>query len=96
MSLFTDCTTFFFLCILFVQYGEMYSSMPAIHFIPTLGMVPDPTFYSCPCYKTTLRKGVLSTTGISTNFVLPALPRTDHHPDFWVLKGVALLLNLNY
>jgi len=77
------------------KYGEMYSPMPAIHFIPTHNMIPDCTYYACPCYKTTLRQGVLSTTGISTNFVLPVLLRTDRHPDFWVLKGTALLLNLN-
>ena len=53
--------------------------------------------YQCPLYKTSVRAGILSTTGQSTNFVLtvglPIRPGTDS--DFWVLGGVALLCALN-
>ncbi len=53
-----------------------------------------PTSYACPIYKTAVRKGVLSTTGMSTNFVVAVELPTAVDPDTWVLAGVAALLNL--
>jgi dynein heavy chain len=49
---------------------ELYDKMPVIHFKPTKDYVPNEAEYSCPMYKTGLRRGVLSTTGASTNYVL--------------------------
>jgi hypothetical protein len=58
---------------------------------------PPPGQYSCPLYKTSVRAGILSTTGQSTNYVLsvslPIKEGTDE--DTWVLQGVALLCMLN-
>ena len=84
--------------------GVMCSNLPVIHFSPVQHYVPppllapaDPKEYQCPLYKTSVRAGILSTTGQSTNFVLcvglPIRPGTDS--DFWVLQGVALLCALN-
>ena len=84
--------------------GVMCSPLPVIHFVPVQHYVPpalladaDPEEYQCPLYKTSVRAGILSTTGQSTNFVLcvglPIRPGTDS--DFWVLQGVALLCALN-
>ncbi len=75
--------------------GQLYADMPVIHFMPAINPVRDPVNYECPVYKTHVRAGVLSTTGQSTNFVLPVELPTDKPPVYWVQKGVALLCALN-
>ncbi|GBG25533.1 Dynein heavy chain 6, axonemal [Hondaea fermentalgiana] len=75
--------------------GEMYSSMRPIHFLPVEDFKPDPALYACPVYKTSTRAGALSTTGMSTNFVLPIYLPTEADPHFWIWRGVAMLCNLN-
>eukprot|EP00955_Chlamydomonas_euryale_P096014 364976-Chlamydomonas_euryale.AAC.5 len=77
--------------------GVMFAPMPVIHFVPVADFEPPPGQYQCPLYKTSVRAGVLSTTGQSTNFVLHvSLPiREGIQEDHWVLEGVALLCMLN-
>jgi dynein heavy chain len=62
--------------------------------MPVANHKPKPDEYQCPVYKTAERKGVLSTTGLSTNFVVAVELATDVDPDTWVLNGMACLLNL--
>lgn len=50
--------------------GQLYSKMPIIWFKPFENYEPDVESYQCPCYKTGDRKGTLSTTGQSTNFII--------------------------
>ena len=53
--------------------------------------------YSCPVYKTSDRKGILATTGHSTNFVcfirVPVSAEQD--PAVWVERGCAMLTQLD-
>lgn len=78
---------------------ELYDKMPLIHFKPTKDYVPNPDEYSCPMYKTAERRGTLSTTGASTNFVicveLPCPQDIYAPPAHWIRRAAALLCQLN-
>ncbi|KAJ8944985.1 hypothetical protein NQ318_010187 [Aromia moschata] len=70
--------------------------MPLIWLIPIKFEDYNPgKRYTCPVYKTSLRKGTLSTTGHSTNYVLPILLDTDMRTSHWIKRSVALLCQLD-
>lgn len=75
--------------------GILFEKMPPIWFEPIKDYTPDPEEYSCPIYKTSVRAGVLSTTGQSTNFIIAAELPTKQPPDHWIRRGSALLCQLN-
>ncbi|XP_026811506.1 dynein heavy chain 7, axonemal-like [Rhopalosiphum maidis] len=75
---------------------QLYYKMPIIHMIPIKKEhLKFDTVYLCPMYKTAERKGTLSTTGHSTNFVIALLIPTIKQPEHWIMRGVALLCQLS-
>ena len=67
------------------QYpAKMVETMPVIHFKPMEDYKPDPEEYQAPLYKTSVRAGVLSTTGQSTNYILNVAVPSKEAPSVWV------------
>jgi len=80
------------------QPKKLFTVMPSIWLKPAKAV--DIVFdhcYTCPVYKTLDRRGTLSTTGHSTNFVLMIeLPmQKRHNLKHWAKRGVALVTQLN-
>jgi dynein heavy chain len=51
--------------------------------------------YECPVYRTSERRGQLSTTGHSTNFVMSIRLPTNNAAHMWVQRGVAMVTQLS-
>ena len=79
----------------------LFEKMPIIWVIPELtdnlneARQNENKTYCCPIYKTSSRRGDLSTTGHSTNYVLGAEIPTLEDPKHWINRGVALLCQLD-
>ena len=74
----------------------LYTPMPCIHMLPRkVSEFRNFANYNCPLYKTSARRGILSTTGHSTNFVLDIRIPSNEPAAHWSKRGVALLCALN-
>ena len=76
----------------------LFSDAPVVWCKPSASAdVVDFPKYTCPVYKTSERRGMLSTTGHSTNFVIdvrlpvPALGGGELDHRHWCKRGVAML-----
>jgi dynein heavy chain len=85
------------LCMAEAAPAANWQMLPVVLFLPVANHVPDPANYACPLYKTSTRSGQLSTTGMSTNYVLNVeLPCPEGGPPSkWVLQGTGMVVNLN-
>jgi dynein heavy chain len=78
----------------------LFETIPFMHWIP-LERSKDPTdfnrVYNSPLYKTSERKGVLATTGHSSNRVMTLLLAiSERHSDkYWNQRGVCVLTQLD-
>lgn len=76
---------------------ELYSDLPLIQLLPVADRVqPKSGIYNCPLYKVLSRRGTLSTTGHSTNYVMPLELPSNEEEAVWIRAGVAAFLSLSY
>ena len=76
---------------------ELFTQMYPIMLLPKANRVlKSKGVYVCPCYKTLERAGMLSTTGHSTNFVLPLEIPSEHDQTHWIKRATALVCALDY
>ncbi|KAK9828903.1 hypothetical protein WJX72_002692 [[Myrmecia] bisecta] len=83
---------------------ELAESQPKVLFTPAPCMWLRPKrveqlssfpHYNCPLYRTGDRRGVLATTGHSTNFVMFVKLPSGQPASHWIMRGVALLTSLS-
>ncbi|CAM9578319.1 unnamed protein product [Phaeothamnion confervicola] len=76
--------------------GHRRAPAPLIHLLPEANRPPPPPedvsgCYMCPCYRTPERRGVTSTSGANSNFVLAVEFPAEAPSRRFVLHGAALL-----
>merc|ERR1711991_236086 len=75
--------------------GEPYDALPVVHFLPESYHKTPSNFHRIPMYRTTIRKGNISSLGASSNYILSIEAPTAKPPAYWTLKGAACVCALN-
>lgn len=66
----------------------LFTSLPIVHIFAINSTAPrNPALYECPVYKKPQRTDL--------NFITPLWLNTADQPEHWVLRGVALLCDIN-
>uniref|UniRef100_A0A8C2G8A8 Dynein, axonemal, heavy chain 5 n=1 Tax=Cyprinus carpio TaxID=7962 RepID=A0A8C2G8A8_CYPCA len=64
----------------------LFEMMPVVRMYAENNGVKDPRLYSCPVYKKPVRTDM--------NYIAAVDLRTSHPPEYWILRGVALLCDV--
>jgi len=74
----------------------LFTKAPIIWLIPTKSEKKDEEDkYNCPVYRTAERRGVLHSTGHSTNYIMDIKMPTRDKPEHWIKRGVAMISQLS-